>query len=118
MKTPSPSHHGHTTGVGVPPRPEISLPVPRQGGQGIGACSAGSWSATIATVAALASGPVRADGRYAPSPTGPLHLGNLRTALIAWLSARSQGSRFVVRMEDLDQGRVRPDRWPFVIAPR
>jgi glutamyl-tRNA synthetase len=41
-------------------------------------------------------------GRFAPSPTGPLHLGNLRTALVAWLFARSTGSRFIVRMEDLD----------------
>lgn len=42
-------------------------------------------------------------GRFAPSPTGPLHLGNLRTALIAWVSARQQGGRFLVRMEDLDR---------------
>jgi glutamyl-tRNA synthetase len=49
------------------------------------------------------------DGRYAPSPTGTLHLGNLRTALLAWLFARSAGARFIVRMEDLDYGRVRPD---------
>lgn len=48
------------------------------------------------------------DGRYAPSPTGDLHLGNLRTALIAWLFARSAGGRFLVRVEDLDPGRVRP----------
>jgi glutamyl-tRNA synthetase len=48
-----------------------------------------------------------ADGRYAPSPTGALHIGNLRTALLAWLFARSGGGRFLVRMEDLDQGRVR-----------
>jgi glutamyl-tRNA synthetase len=48
------------------------------------------------------------DGRFAPSPTGTLHLGNLRTALLAWLFARSQESRFLVRMEDLDYGRVRP----------
>ncbi len=47
------------------------------------------------------------DGRFAPSPTGPLHLGNLRTALLAWLFARSTGARFLVRMEDLDAGRVR-----------
>ena len=46
-------------------------------------------------------------GRYAPSPTGPLHLGNLRTALVAWLFARSAGSRFLLRIEDLDIGRVR-----------
>jgi glutamyl-tRNA synthetase len=42
-------------------------------------------------------------GRFAPSPTGDLHLGNLRTALVAWLFARSAGSRFLVRMEDLDR---------------
>ena len=50
-----------------------------------------------------------ADGRFAPSPTGTLHLGNLRTALLAWLFARSAGARFLVRMEDLDPGRVRMD---------
>jgi glutamyl-tRNA synthetase len=42
-------------------------------------------------------------GRFAPSPTGTLHLGNLRTALAAWLAARSTGRRFLVRMEDLDR---------------
>ena len=47
-----------------------------------------------------------ADGRFAPSPTGTLHIGNLRTALLAWLFARSAGARFLVRMEDLDHGRV------------
>ena len=47
-------------------------------------------------------------GRYAPSPTGALHLGNLRTALLAWLFARSAGSPFLMRVEDLDTGRVRP----------
>ncbi|MBV9953545.1 MAG: tRNA glutamyl-Q(34) synthetase GluQRS [Acidimicrobiia bacterium] len=43
-----------------------------------------------------------ATGRFAPSPTGPLHLGNLRTALLAWLFARSAGARFLLRIEDLD----------------
>jgi len=47
------------------------------------------------------------DGRYAPSPTGTLHLGNLRTALLAWLFARSRGSRFLMRVEDVDTGRSR-----------
>ena len=42
-------------------------------------------------------------GRFAPSPTGELHLGNLRTALVAWLAARSTGGGFIVRMEDLDR---------------
>jgi glutamyl-tRNA synthetase len=49
-----------------------------------------------------------ADGRFAPSPTGPLHVGNLRTALLAWLFARSAGGRFFLRVEDLDRSRVRP----------
>ncbi len=47
-------------------------------------------------------------GRYAPSPTGDLHLGNLRTAMLAWLAARSSGRAFLLRIEDLDAGRVRP----------
>ena len=42
-------------------------------------------------------------GRFAPSPTGDLHLGNLRTALVAWLAARSSERDFLVRMEDLDR---------------
>lgn len=48
-------------------------------------------------------------GRYAPSPSGPLHIGNLRTALIAWLAARSRGAAFVLRIEDLDRERCRPE---------
>ncbi len=43
--------------------------------------------------------------RFAPSPTGFMHVGNLRTALYAWLLARSQGGRFVLRIEDTDQAR-------------
>jgi glutamyl-tRNA synthetase len=48
-----------------------------------------------------------ADGRFAPSPTGPLHLGSLRTALVAWLFARRQSARFRLRIEDLDPQRSR-----------
>jgi glutamyl-tRNA synthetase len=48
------------------------------------------------------------DGRFAPSPTGVLHVGNLRTALLAWLFARSAGGRFLMRVEDLDRQRVKP----------
>ncbi|MGH2485116.1 MAG: tRNA glutamyl-Q(34) synthetase GluQRS [Ktedonobacterales bacterium] len=47
-------------------------------------------------------------GRYAPSPSGALHLGNLRTALLAWLSSRSLGGSFALRIEDLDLPRTRP----------
>lgn len=50
----------------------------------------------------------RARGRYAPSPTGVLHLGNLRTALLAWLFARAANGSFVLRVEDLDLPRTRP----------
>jgi len=46
-------------------------------------------------------------GRFAPSPTGELHLGNLRTALASWLSARAQGGRWIIRMEDVDGARCR-----------
>lgn len=52
---------------------------------------------------------VHADGRFAPSPTGPLHMGSLRTALAAWLFARSGRGRFLVRVEDLDPQRSRPE---------
>ena len=42
-------------------------------------------------------------GRFAPSPTGSLHLGNLRTALVSWLQVRAEGGEWWVRMEDLDR---------------
>lgn len=45
-------------------------------------------------------------GRYAPSPSGDLHIGNLRTAVLAWLFARSTGREFVMRVEDLDRVRA------------
>lgn len=44
-------------------------------------------------------------GRYAPSPSGDLHMGNLRTAVIAWMCARGTGRRFVLRVEDIDTAR-------------
>lgn len=48
-------------------------------------------------------------GRYAPSPSGPLHLGNLRTAMLAWLSSRARDAPFVLRIDDLDRDRSRPE---------
>lgn len=44
-------------------------------------------------------------GRFAPSPTGDFHLGNLRTALLAWIWARRSGRRFLLRIEDIDRVR-------------
>jgi glutamyl-tRNA synthetase len=46
-------------------------------------------------------------GRLAPSPTGAQHVGNARTYLIAWLAARAQGGRIILRMEDIDSPRVK-----------
>lgn len=45
-------------------------------------------------------------GRFAPSPSGELHVGNLRTAILAWLFARSTGRSFLLRVEDLDRARA------------
>jgi len=47
-------------------------------------------------------------GRLAPSPTGALHLGNVRTFMIAWLRARSRGGEVILRMEDLDHPKDKP----------
>src|SRR5205085_1332192 len=61
----------------------------------------------------LASDGVRAAtrvarGRFAPSPTGELHLGNARTAVLAWLWAKHARGVFTLRIEDLDRSRERP----------
>jgi glutamyl-tRNA synthetase len=59
------------------------------------------------TDAAAGTGGVRV--RFAPSPSGDLHVGNVRTALYDWAFARSTGGTFVLRIEDTDQTRVRPE---------
>lgn len=48
-------------------------------------------------------------GRFAPSPSGRMHLGNVWSALLSWLSVRSAGGEMVLRMEDLDPDRCRPE---------
>src|SRR5437763_15469358 len=47
--------------------------------------------------------------RFAPSPTGFLHLGHVRSALEGWRAAREAGGRFVLRLEDLEHTRCRPE---------
>ena len=53
------------------------------------------------------SSPVRV--RFAPSPTGYLHVGGARTALFNWLFARSQGGKLILRIEDTDEARNTPE---------
>ncbi len=48
-------------------------------------------------------------GRFAPSPTGFMHLGNARSALLAWLQVRALGGQMILRIEDLDRQRLRPE---------
>src|SRR5438067_11814023 len=60
----------------------------------------------VGTMSNIVPTPIR--GRYAPSPSGDLHLGNLRTALLSWLFTRSCDGQFVLRVEDLDRPRVCP----------
>ncbi|WP_307859318.1 tRNA glutamyl-Q(34) synthetase GluQRS [Arthrobacter sunyaminii] len=60
---------------------------------------------TASPAAAITAGA----GRFAPSPSGDLHVGNLRTAVLAWLFARSSGRGFLLRVEDLDPERSRTE---------
>jgi glutamyl/glutaminyl-tRNA synthetase len=50
--------------------------------------------------------------RFAPSPTGTFHVGNLRTAWISAMIAKELGEPWVIRVEDIDTARIRPDSWP------
>src|SRR5207237_4136634 len=47
--------------------------------------------------------------RFAPSPTGLLHVGNARTAMLNWLFAKKEGGKFLLRIDDTDTGRSKPE---------
>ena len=53
--------------------------------------------------------------RFAPSPTGYMHVGGVRTALYAWAYARKNGGRFILRIEDTDKGREVEGSIPHII---
>ncbi|MGL4366669.1 MAG: glutamate--tRNA ligase [Brevinemataceae bacterium] len=53
--------------------------------------------------------------RFAPSPTGYIHVGNVRSAFFGWLFARSQQGKFIVRIEDTDQERSKPEYTEFLL---
>ena len=48
-------------------------------------------------------------GRFAPSPSGRMHLGNVCSAMLAWLSAKARGGEILLRIEDLDPQRCKPE---------
>jgi glutamyl-Q tRNA(Asp) synthetase len=62
---------------------------------------------SLAVAPAMTAAPVVT--RFAPSPTGYLHLGHVRSALEGWRAARTAGGRFLLRLEDIDQGRCRDE---------
>jgi glutamyl-tRNA synthetase len=53
--------------------------------------------------------------RFAPSPTGKLHVGSVRTVLFGWLFARKMGGQFILRIEDTDQARYQPEAIPSIV---
>ena len=76
-----------------------------QAGETMAAQAVQAQAAQAEELAEVASGGQRGAGRYAPSPSGDLHLGNFRTAVLAWLFAKHEGREFRMRIDDIDAQR-------------
>src|SRR5690606_41665 len=93
------------------PPPRWATPCSRRSGGGADRPQAWEEARAAAGTSPRRRAPMSASyrGRFAPSPSGWLHLGNARTALFAWARARAAGGAFVMRVEDLDGPRTRPE---------
>ena len=101
---------GNLRATATPPLPRPRAILVRMD---INACNIATPAVATSTAP---STPAPVVGRFAPSPSGRMHLGNVFSCLCAWLSARSQGGRIVLRIEDLDDRCKRPELAAQLIA--
>lgn len=90
--------------VGETVAAQVGETAPPQVGE-TGAARTGGSGETAPAQAKVAAAGVEGAGRYAPSPSGDLHLGNFRTAVLAWLFAKHEGREFRMRIDDIDAQR-------------